>query len=38
MILTFNPISINHWLKERFWDNRDPDARLHESTYKDNRF
>lgn len=38
MILTFNPISINHWLKRRFWDRTDPRARVHESTYKDNRF
>lgn len=38
MILTFNPISINHWLKKRFWDQRDPRARVHESTYRDNRF
>ena len=38
MIITFNPISITHWLKKRFWDNPDPRARVHESTYKDNRF
>ena len=38
MILTFNPISITHWLKARFFDRRDPRARVHESTYKDNRF
>ena len=38
IILTFNPISVTHWLKERFFDNRDPDATVHESTYKDNRF
>ena len=48
MILTFNPISINHWLKKRFFDFdiKDPKARekaiartrVHESTYKDNRF
>lgn len=38
MILTFNPISITHWLKKRFFDKRDERAALHESTYKDNRF
>ena len=38
IILTFNPISITHWLKARFFDRRDPRATVHESTYKDNRF
>ena len=38
IILTFNPISITHWLKKRFWDMPDERATVHESTYKDNRF
>lgn len=38
MILTFNPISITHWLKKRFFDKPDKRATVHESTYKDNRF
>lgn len=38
MILTFNPVSITHWLKRRFFDKEDPRARVHESTYLDNRF
>ena len=38
IILTFNPVSALHWLKKRFWDRRDPEATIHESTYKDNRF
>lgn len=38
MILSFNPISITHWLKGRFFDRRDPRALVHESTYRDNRF
>lgn len=38
MIVTFNPISITHWLKKRFFDKKDPRAAVHESTYKDNRF
>ncbi|MBS6367577.1 MAG: PBSX family phage terminase large subunit [Clostridiales bacterium] len=38
IILSFNPISVNHWLKRRFFDRTDPDARVHHSTYRDNRF
>ena len=38
IILTFNPISINHWLKQRFFDKPDPRARVDESTFRDNRF
>ena len=38
IILTFNPISITHWLKARFFEKKDPRATVHESTYKDNRF
>jgi len=38
MIITFNPISVTHWLKKRFFDNPDPRATVHESTYRDNRF
>lgn len=38
MILSFNPISILHWLKKRFWDRSDPRATTHRSTYLDNRF
>ena len=38
MILSFNPISITHWLKRRFFDTRDPRATTHRSTYRDNRF
>lgn len=38
IILSFNPISIKHWLKKRFFDRKDPRARTHESTYKDNPF
>ncbi len=48
IILTFNPISAQHWLKKRFFDFdiKDPAqrkkamrrTRVHESTYKDNRF
>ena len=38
MILTFNPVSVTHWLKARFFDRADPRATVHESTYRDNRF
>lgn len=38
IILSFNPVSIRHWLKKRFFDQKDPRARVHESTYRDNRF
>lgn len=37
-IITFNPISITHWLKKRFFDATDERTRVHESTYRDNRF
>ena len=37
-ILTFNPISVRHWLKQWFWDNRQPDQDvcIHTTTYRDN--
>ena len=38
IILSFNPVSVTHWLKARFFDRADPRARVHESTYRDNRF
>lgn len=37
-ILSFNPIDENHWLKKRFIDNKDPDATVLVTTYKDNHF
>ena len=40
IILSFNPISLLHWLKNKFFDPATPDprAKTHHSTYKDNRF
>ena len=49
IIVTFNPVSILHWLKRRFFDMRGTNGRAlpekdrkkirtHHSTYKDNRF
>jgi phage terminase large subunit len=37
-IISFNPIDENHWLKKRFFDKKDPDARISHTTYKDNHF
>jgi phage terminase large subunit len=38
MIITFNPIDVNHWLKKEFFDQKKPDCTTMHSTYKDNRF
>lgn len=38
IIVSFNPIDINHWLKKRFFDNNLEDATTVHSTYKDNKF
>ncbi len=38
IILSFNPVSVTHWLKRRFFDRKDDRARVHQSTYRDNRF
>lgn len=38
IVLTFNPVSILHWLKKRFFDRRDPRAAVLKTTYRDNRF
>lgn len=38
IILSFNPISVTHWLKRRFFDNPPDNCRTMHSTYKDNRF
>lgn len=36
--MTFNPVSIHHWIKRDFFDHPDKNVLLHESTYLDNRF
>ena len=36
--MTFNPVSIHHWIKRDFFDHPDENVLLHESTYLDNRF
>jgi phage terminase large subunit len=38
MMITFNPIDVNHWLKKEFFDRKKPDCTTVHSTYKDNRF
>lgn len=39
IILSFNPIDINHWIKARFFDNcTEAEAFRHHSIYKDNRW
>ena len=38
IILSFNPVSIVHWLKDEFFDRVKEGARTLHTTYKDNRF
>lgn len=38
IVISFNPIDINHWLKKRFCDVKNPEILVHHSTYKDNQF
>ncbi|WP_424765703.1 PBSX family phage terminase large subunit [Paenibacillus sp. sgz302251] len=38
IIISFNPIVETHWLKKRFFDYDDPDAKVVKTTYKDNVF
>jgi hypothetical protein len=37
-ILTFNPISEDHWLKKRFFDVKKPEVTLVETTHLDNHY
>lgn len=38
IVVSFNPVDINHWLKKRFFDRKDDNVRIIHTTYKDNRF
>ncbi len=38
IVISFNPIDINHWLKKRFFDRTDDNIEVYHSTYKDNDF
>jgi phage terminase large subunit len=38
IIMTFNPISINHWIHKNFFENEINNYTIHHSTYIDNKF
>lgn len=38
IMISFNPVDINHWLKRRFFDTKDENVCIVHSTYKDNDF
>lgn len=38
IMITFNPISVTHWLKAEFFDRNKPNATTMQTTYKDNKF
>lgn len=38
IVISFNPVDINHWLKKRFFDRKDKDVTICHTNYKDNRF
>jgi len=38
IVVSFNPININHWLKKRFFDINKDNATVLKTTYKDNNF
>jgi len=38
IVISFNPIDINHWLKKRFFDRTDDNIEIFHSTYKNNDF
>ncbi|MCK6203937.1 PBSX family phage terminase large subunit [Bacillus infantis] len=38
MIISFNPISVTHWLKGEFFDQNKPNCTTLRTTYKDNKF
>lgn len=38
IIISFNPISITHWLKKVFFDQKKTNAKVIHTTYKDNKF
>ena len=38
VVISFNPIDINHWLKARFFDRKDKNVSILHTTYKDNQF
>lgn len=38
ILITFNPISVTHWLKGEFFDKKKPNCTTLRTTYKDNKF
>lgn len=38
IVISFNPIDVNHWLKRRFFDTKEDNIEIFHSTYKDNEF
>jgi phage terminase large subunit len=38
MVVSFNPVDVNHHLKKRFFDNKPANTTVLHTTYKDNRF
>ena len=38
IVISFNPVSVNHWLKKRFFDRKAPATAVIHTTYKDNLF
>ncbi len=38
IVISFNPIDVNHWLKKRFFDRKSKDIYICHTTYKDNAF
>ena len=38
ILISFNPVSVNHWLKKRFFDRQNSATAIIHTTYKDNLF
>ena len=38
IIITFNPVSVNHWLKTEFFDTNKANTTTSHTTYRDNKF
>lgn len=38
IVISFNPVDVNHWLKKRFFDRKDDRVTVLHTTYKDNAF
>ena len=38
IVLSFNPVDANHWLKKRFFDRKSENAAVLHTTYRDNAF